>query len=142
MFENVDSLYGRPIRFELVRGLEGGEAHSAWTCGELSEVTTGGKLSHRCYTLEGAQRIAAGEYDLGVRYSPKHARDVLWIPDVPGRQWIELHEGNTVADTLGCVLLGFVSYPGRLEVSRACVDYMERLYIPLVKERGARIVVR
>lgn len=67
-----------------------------------------------CQTLELPWRdnahklscIPEGEYLVKLMFSPAHQKDLYWITEVPGRGAIEIHCGNTVADTQGCVLLG------------------------------------
>lgn len=50
--------------------------------------------------------IPAGTYEV-VRYaSPSHGYDVFLVKGVPGRSYIEIHKGNTVADTHGCIVVG------------------------------------
>ena len=51
-------------------------------------------------------RIPAGEYDAIKYYSPKHKRIVILLLDVPERTNIEIHPGNTIKDTTGCILVG------------------------------------
>lgn len=50
--------------------------------------------------------IPAGTYRLKRRFSAKHGYELFGIEDVPGRTDVELHIGNFLKDTLGCVLLG------------------------------------
>lgn len=67
-----------------------------------------------CQTLElpwrdnqhGVSCIPAGSYTATLRFSPKHHRSLYWVDGVPDRDAIELHVGNTTADTDGCILLG------------------------------------
>lgn len=86
-----------------------------------------------CYCLEpGYKRephpgIPAGTYRLGLRtvgekhtnylkwYGPDFHKGMVEICDVPGREFIEFHVGNTIADTQGCSLAGgiFIEPPGR-----------------------------
>ena len=48
--------------------------------------------------------IPDGTYDC-IRYaSPHFGYDVFVVTNVPGHQYIELHIGNTLADTHGCIL--------------------------------------
>ena len=49
--------------------------------------------------------IPAGEYPLKMIVSPKYG-PVYKVHDVPGRTDILIHTGNTVDDTLGCILPG------------------------------------
>jgi hypothetical protein len=67
-----------------------------------------------CKTLElpwrnnatGISCIPAGSYTARRRYSPDNQCDVFEIANVDGRQNIEIHHGNTVRDTKGCILVG------------------------------------
>ena len=67
-----------------------------------------------CLTLEPAWRenehdvscIPAGAYVARRFHSPKRGYDVFMLENVPNREAIELHVGNTSADTEGCILLG------------------------------------
>lgn len=50
--------------------------------------------------------VPAGSYTC-VRYrSPKRGYDVFLLNGVPGRSAIEIHIGNSVHDTDGCLLIG------------------------------------
>lgn len=49
--------------------------------------------------------IPAGTFPVAYKWSPVHGRN-LWHVEVPGRDSIELHIGNSVIDTDGCILLG------------------------------------
>lgn len=113
-----------------------------------------------CFCLEpGGLRdpypgIPAGSYPLRLRtVGEKHAeynriyaakfgigwhRGMVEIAEVPGREAIEFHIGNTIADTLGCSLAGesFIQPPGNgsghYEVARSRAAY-ERVY-PLLRD--------
>jgi hypothetical protein len=50
--------------------------------------------------------IPAGEYTAHRRLSPKRNIELFELDEVPGRSNIEIHVGNTTADTEGCILLG------------------------------------
>lgn len=50
--------------------------------------------------------IPAGLYAVEARYSEHFKKFVPWILGVPGREAIEIHGGNHVEDSLGCVLVG------------------------------------
>ncbi|WP_243544759.1 DUF5675 family protein [Pseudodesulfovibrio tunisiensis] len=65
-----------------------------------------------CVTLEpprqrkgGGQCIPEGEYACCRTASPRFG-NTFEITDVPGREHILLHPGNTIIDSMGCVLLG------------------------------------
>lgn len=53
--------------------------------------------------------IPAGQYQVKLLFSPSHNKKLWWITGVPGRSDVEIHVGNTVADTHGCVLIGEAS---------------------------------
>jgi hypothetical protein len=50
--------------------------------------------------------IPEGTYEVKLQFSPVHGRNLYWLQDVPGRGAIEIHVGNTVVDSKGCILLG------------------------------------
>lgn len=72
--------------------------------------------SFECFTLEpplahlavgdAHPAIPVGRYPVTLRPSAHFGRLVPHIDDVPGRFAIEIHEGNTVHDTHGCVVVG------------------------------------
>lgn len=90
-----------------------------------------------CVTLElpwkGNQHevscIPQGAYPV-IRYvSPKRGYEVPLLEYVPDRSMIEMHIGNTVADTDGCILLGtrFGADGHSIEDSRAAFTKFMRL---------------
>lgn len=50
--------------------------------------------------------IPEGVYTLTKYESPKFGREVFLINNVPGHDAVEMHVGNTVKDTAGCILVG------------------------------------
>ena len=57
-------------------------------------------------TLEPETRkISKGTYSASIYNSPKFGRKVILL-EVPGRSYIEIHAGNTLKDTSGCILVG------------------------------------
>lgn len=77
-----------------------------------------------CFTLELPWRgnaprrscIPAGRYPVVFREDPgsKYAYRHLHVREVPGREWILFHKGNTAEDTLGCILPGLSHSPDRV----------------------------
>lgn len=59
-----------------------------------------------CLTLEPVNPIPVGTYPISVYMSPKNGFNVYLLSDVPGYDMIEIHPGNTYADTAGCILVG------------------------------------
>lgn len=59
-----------------------------------------------CQTAEPRYPMPAGKYRVRLRYSPSHGYCVPGWLNVPGHSDIEMHSGNTIADTKNCVLPG------------------------------------
>lgn len=53
--------------------------------------------------------ILAGHYPLVVLYSDHFRRALPHVLAVPGRDAIEMHPGNTIADVRGCVMSGMTA---------------------------------
>ena len=78
--------------------------------------------------------IPYGEYAVTMRASPRFGCDVPILHDVPGFDDIEIHWGNTAADTDGCIIIGLQRQSGGVLNSRmACDD----LYPQIVAAIGA-----
>jgi hypothetical protein len=80
--------------------------------------------------------IPVGTYKVVAYPSPHFGRLMPLLVDVPGRSEIEIHWGNTAADTRGCILLGD-SVPGANFIgdSRQAFDnFWARAHGPI--ERG------
>lgn len=64
-----------------------------------------------CFSLEPSilaakPCIPEGTYKLKKYFSTKFCENVLLLEDVPGRSYIEIHVGNYVRQTRGCILPG------------------------------------
>lgn len=138
----------------------------------LGDESTLGKLyidgEFACFTLEDERRkvkvpgetcIPEGAYKLTLRteggFHQRYAklypgvhRGMLWIRNVPGFEYILIHQGNATRDTAGCLLLGaraLVGLDGEFSVQHSAIAY-KHIY-PLVadaieKGEGATITVR
>lgn len=119
-------------------------------------VATLGKVSvdgeSLCFSLEPtAKIIPPGKYPLALTVSGRAQKRELWCPaaehkaakpedfvlpevlNVPGRTAIRIHAGNTAADTIGCILVGFGRIdPDRVESSRVALIAL------MAKMRAAR----
>lgn len=51
-----------------------------------------------------------------------HFKNVWRLLDVPGRQAILIHAGNTTEDTKGCILVGLGVSPNGITNSRAAIE--------------------
>jgi hypothetical protein len=103
----------------------------------FSEKSTLGKLFINgelfCDTLElpyinnerSISCIPAGRYKVRLRTARESAtRDYLHllVQDVPDRDWILFHRGNTTKDTRGCILVGQSREQDRVNNSRLAMD--------------------
>jgi hypothetical protein len=78
----------------------------------LGQLLIDGKPN--CYTLEPPyasdtvkpRAIPAGTYDLDIEYSPRFARLMPHVLNVPGFTGILIHWGNYPEDTEGCTIVG------------------------------------
>ena len=50
--------------------------------------------------------VPAGSYQFRRVFSPKHGLEVFQALNIPGRTLVEIHPGNFITDTLGCILIG------------------------------------
>ena len=95
--------------------------------------------------VSGKTAIPIGKYAVTLEWSPKfsprhNGRRMPLLHDVPGFTGILIHEGNTVEDTSGCILVGRNTGKGVLTESRATFQAL----LPLLEaadERGERITI-
>lgn len=66
--------------------------------------------------------IKTGTYKAAIYESPKHGRTVILLKDVPGRTYIEIHQGNYLKDTEGCILVGKYQKAGAIWHSIATLN--------------------
>jgi hypothetical protein len=81
-----------------------------------------------CYTLEPVHPIPAGTYDLTVRFSPRFARLMPHVENVPGHTGILIHWGNFPANTEGCTLVGSILGDNFVGHSR---DEFDKLFLKI-----------
>lgn len=100
-------------------------------CDTLEPPTFG--VNHPC--------ISAGEYLVNLVWSPKFNRYMPRLANVPNRSGILIHYGNSVRDTLGCILVGSNTFKGHLSQSRDAFNDILHLMTDAVL-RGDKIIVR
>jgi len=69
--------------------------------------------------------IPTGQYFCKKYFSEKYKCACLAIYNVPGREYISMHYGNTEKDSKGCLLIG--TYVGYLDGKRAVLRSMAAL---------------
>lgn len=118
-----------------------------------TESGTIGRLSvdgaFLCYSLEPAEdrkvypAIPAGTYGIRMYPSPKFGRMVPLITGVQGRQFIEIHPGNTDKDTEGCVLLGTAHDGETVTNSRVAVEmFQSKIAFPLANHQSVTLTIK
>ncbi len=107
----------------------------------LGELWLNGKLF--CYTLEdeirpllskiwGKTAIPAGKYNVACTYSNKFQKYMPEVLNVPGFKGVRIHSGNTITDTLGCLLVGDTIEKESLMLLNS-KDAFNKLF-PIIKE--------
>lgn len=104
-----------------------------WICNTLEPRDRGLKQSMSRLEIAIAKvyqetAIPEGSYRVKVGLSTKFNARRPYILDVTGFSGIMIHEGNTVRDTKGCILVGKNTVKGRLTESRKCLgEVMSRV---------------
>lgn len=117
-----------------------------------TETGTIGRLSINgaflCYSLEPSEdrnvypAIPVGTYGIRMYPSPKFGRMVPLITGVQGRQFIEIHPGNTDKDTEGCILLGTAHNGEDLVNSRVAVEmFQSKIAMPLASGEPVTLTI-
>ena len=78
--------------------------------------------------------IPEGEYNVRLRLARESAsRDYLHllVQDVPNRDWILFHRGNSAKDTSGCILVGLGSQQDFVQNSTLAMDLLMKELINL-----------
>ena len=86
----------------------------------------------------GQTAIPTGKYEVQYKWSPKYAKLMPKVMNVPGFDGILFHSGNTAADTRGCILLGKNTQKAMVTNSR----YYTRIFRDLVADcdkRGEKV---
>jgi len=105
----------------------------------------------QCHTLEdtvrqpgvkvyGKTAIPSGAYDVTVTMSPKFGKLMPLVNDVPNYAGVRIHQGNTDADTEGCILVGNNTSDNFLVDSRTAFEALYPLILD-AKHRGETVTL-
>lgn len=81
-----------------------------------------------CDTLD-PQILKPGSYNLIINYSPKFKKELplIYNNDYPQSRGFRIHQGNTLKDSNGCILVGRRVGDGVLADSLKTLDYVMTL---------------
>lgn len=84
--------------------------------------------------------VLPGRYKL-LRYPSKKFRGYRpLVFGVHGRDGILIHEGNSVEDTKGCILVGYNTKVGKVTSSKLCLDKLMGVLLPAWKS-GEEVIL-
>lgn len=86
--------------------------------------------------------IPSGTYKVLYTYSPRFKRMLPLINNVPGYEGVRFHAGNSIADTSGCVLLGFNKEKGKVLQSRDTCNKFYKLIEEAIYKKGEAIILK
>lgn len=76
--------------------------------------------------------IPTGSYKVTSYFSTKNGRNVPLLNNVPGYQFVEIHQGNFPKDTDGCLLLGVTQHLDYVGPSDSIVDKFYELFFAVL----------
>ncbi len=79
------------------------------------------KRTKECFR-KGKVAIPEGSYTVSISWSPRFKTNLPRLKDVPGFEGILIHQGNTVANTSGCILVGHNTVKGKVMDSRRTLN--------------------
>ena len=89
----------------------------------------------------GQTAIPSGSYKVTWTYSSKFKKYMPLINNVPQFDGIRIHSGNTVKDTLGCIIVGQNKRKGMVINSRETVDKLYPIIEKACKEQSVTIQI-
>lgn len=105
------------------------------------DIDRSGKFEGGEKKIPGKSAIPYGEYEVVLNRSPKFARELPRLVDVPHFEGILIHRGNSSADTSGCILVGENSTRGRLSNSSIYEEILVE-ECKAAKRRGEAITIK
>lgn len=72
--------------------------------------------------IYGQTAIPVGKYDVSITYSQHFKKNLPLVANVKGFSGIRIHSGNTNADTLGCIIVGYNKVTGKVINSKEALS--------------------
>ena len=79
--------------------------------------------------------IPTGKYDVILTFSPRFKRVLPLLLNVPGYQYIRVHNGNRPDSTEGCLLVGENKIKGQIVNSRATLEKLMSVLLECEKKK-------
>lgn len=79
--------------------------------------------------------IPTGKYDVILTFSPRFKRVLPLLLNVPGYQYIRVHNGNRPDSTEGCLLVGENKVKGQVINSRATLERLMSVLLECEKKK-------
>lgn len=84
--------------------------------------------------------IPTGKYDVILTFSPRFKRVLPLLLNVPGYQYIRVHNGNRPDSTEGCLLVGENKVKGQVINSRATLERLMSVLLECEKRKEKIII--
>lgn len=85
--------------------------------------------------VKGQTAIPTGKYDVILTFSPRFKRVLPLLLNVPGYQYIRVHNGNRPDSTEGCLLVGENKAKGQVLNSRATLEKLMSILLDCEKRK-------
>lgn len=86
------------------------------------------------WKIQNQTAIPAGTYKVIMSFSPHFNRILPELLDVLGYSGVRIHNGNTEADTDGCILIGLTYFNGGVQNSVAALNQ----FLPIIEAAWSR----
>lgn len=114
--------------------------NGAYFCDTLEDTDRGLKSTMSVEEIlskkrKGVTAIPTGKYDVILTFSPRFKRVLPLLLNVPGYQYIRVHNGNRPDSTDGCLLVGENKIKGQVLNSRATLEKLMSVFLECEKRK-------
>lgn len=107
------------------------------------DTNKNGKFDNGEFKVYGDTCIPYGEYKVVLTYSPKFKRELPLIMDVPNFEGVRIHRGNTINDTLGCILVGENKEKGKvINSTKYEIELIKKMKDSLLKGEEVYLIIK